>query len=105
MNDNTQKLTSAIEKQSKDLHKEIDTIIEKMKSYIDETESNHRIVLDKQESKTKRSIDDIKTNIDDLNKLLKSNDFRLFSTYKSRNADFRRIHNKVSFVLQSFTPR
>lgn len=34
MNKNCQKLTSAIGRQRKGLHKEIDTIIEKMKSYI-----------------------------------------------------------------------
>lgn len=34
MNENCQKLTSAIGRQRKGLHKEIDTIIEKMKSYI-----------------------------------------------------------------------
>lgn len=45
MNENSQKLTSAIGRQRKDFHKEIDTIIEKMKSYIDKRENKHRIVL------------------------------------------------------------
>lgn len=86
MNDNSQKLRSAIEKQRKDLHKVIDTIIEKMKLNINKAESQHRTALKLEKPKIERSIDDIKTNIDDLNKLLKSNDLRLFSTYKSKNA-------------------
>lgn len=105
MSETSRKFKSAIEKQGKDLHKEIDTIIEKMKSYIDKTDSKNRIFLNKKEQQITRSILNIKKNIDDLNRLFKSNDFSLVSAYKSRNADFRRVPYKLSFVLPSFTPQ
>ena len=62
----TQKLSTALKKQGETLHKEIDAIIRKMQSEIDEMDSKHLAVIDKQGDEINNTITEIVQTILDL---------------------------------------
>ncbi|XP_052677461.1 uncharacterized protein LOC128158590 [Crassostrea angulata] len=105
LNENSQKLTTEINKHGEDLHREIDTIIRNMKSNMEETDTKHLAVLDKQEDEIKHTISEITQTIAELKTLLDSNDVSHVSAYKSRNDEFRRLPPKLTVSLPSFTPQ
>eukprot|EP00105_Crassostrea_gigas_P039749 XP_019923897.1 PREDICTED: tripartite motif-containing protein 2 [Crassostrea gigas] len=105
LHQNSKKLTTALDKHGEDLNREIDIAIQKLKSDVDEMESKHLVVLDKEENEIKRSISEIEQSIADLKKSLNSNDVSLVSSYKSRVAEFRILPPKLTVSLPRFIPQ
>lgn len=103
LNSNTEKLISAINKRGEEWHREIDNIIRKMKSDIENTVSENLVVLKKQEVEINHSLSEITLNINELKNLLDSNDAKLLSKYESRNAKFKRLPSKLVVSLPHFS--
>lgn len=96
------KLSISISKQAYDWHKEIDIIINKLKTEIEKSESNQLMLLKKQEENVTRRISEITQSIADLKKLVDSDDVSLLLSYKSRNAEFKRWPSKLKVSLPTF---
>ncbi|XP_062604677.1 uncharacterized protein LOC134266460 [Saccostrea cucullata] len=99
------KLKAAVSKQEEDWHREINIIVNKRKSEIDEMKSKHLAALSEEENKIKHITAEVKQSIIDQKKILQSNDISLASVYKSRNAEFRRLPPEVNVSLPSFSPQ
>ena len=101
----TQKLTAALKKQGETLHKEIDIMIQKMQSEIDDMGSQHLTVIDKQEKEINHTITEIEQTILDLRKLLDTSDVCLVSEYTSRNEELIRLSAQSHVTLPNFKPQ
>lgn len=103
---NSQKLKTIIDKNGEQWHKEIDNLIncKELKFDIDEMNSKHNAVLNKQESETERRIADIKQIKLEQKKLMESYDVGLVFAYKSRNTVFKKLPPKITVSFPRFTP-
>lgn len=102
---NSQNFTAAVIEHGGKLHKEIDFVIQKLKSYINDFDSKHLAVLNKQETEITSTVSEIKQKIDNLKQILNSNDFSNVSAYKSRNDEFKKEPHKLPSSFPNFTPR
>ncbi|XP_078331531.1 uncharacterized protein LOC144625202 [Crassostrea virginica] len=105
VNKHSQKLTTALDKQGEALHTEIDTIIQGMKSDIDEMDAQHIAAIDRQEVAINHTIPEITQVILDLKRLLDTSDVCLVSEYTSRNEEFRSLPAQFQVTLPTFTPQ
>lgn len=100
---NSQKLTTALNKNDEDLHQKIDIPITKLKSDLDETETTCMAVLNKQECVTTHKMLKISESIADMKELVNSNNTNHVYAYKSRIAEYGRLPSKVRISLPWFT--
>lgn len=100
LGENTQKLSAEISKRGEDWHREVENIIMKLKSDVDQIESEQLTRLNKEKDKIKRTIFELAQSILDLRKLLNSNDVCLISEYKSENDQFKQFPPKLKVSLQ-----
>nr|XP_022324083.1 uncharacterized protein LOC111124994 [Crassostrea virginica] len=105
VNKYSQKLTTTLDKQGKALHTEIDTIIQGMKSQIDDIDAQHIAALDQQEVAINHTIPEITQIILDLKRLLDTSDVSLVSEYTSRTEEFRSLPAQFHVTLPTFTPQ
>ncbi|XP_078342038.1 uncharacterized protein LOC144627896 [Crassostrea virginica] len=106
VNKHSQKLTTALDKQGEALHTEIDTIIQGMKSEIDDMDTRHITVIDQQEVAINKTNTDIKKVILDLKRLLDTSDVCLVSEYTSRTEEFRSLPAQFQVTSSpTFTPQ
>ncbi|XP_062622241.1 uncharacterized protein LOC134283778 [Saccostrea cucullata] len=96
-----EKLTTDVVKRGEDWHREINVVVNKRKSEIDEMKTKHMAALDKQEHEITSIIAEVNQCIVDLRRKLDSNDASP-SAYISRNVEFRSLPPKLS--LPHFCP-
>lgn len=99
---NSQQLKAAINKQGHNLHKEIDTIIKKMKADVDYMESKHLADLKIWEDEITCTISKIKQSITDIKKLYDSSDICRVCEYTSENCIFKAFSSKRTVSLPKF---
>lgn len=102
LENHSQKLITTVEKWKDDLHKEIDSIINRKKAEISKSNNAQLTVLSESEDETAHSISDIRQHIVDLKNLQESSDVYLVSAYKSRIDGFRKLPPKLKVTFQSF---
>ncbi|XP_078330988.1 uncharacterized protein LOC144624841 [Crassostrea virginica] len=105
VNKRSQKLTTALDKQGEALHTEIDTIIQGMKSEIDDMDAQHIAAIDRQEDAINHTIPEITQAILDLKRLLDTSDVCLVSEYTSRNEEFRNLPAQFQVTFPTFAPQ
>ena len=103
VNKRSQKLTTALEKQGEALHREIDTVIQEMKSEIDDMEAQHIAAIDRHKEAINHTITEITQVILDLKRLLDTSDICLISEYKSRTEEFNNFPAQFKMTLPTFT--
>ena len=102
---NSQKLTIDLYKQRDIWYREIDTIIEHFQTKISKMESSYGSVLREQEKYLRSKINEISQTILQIRSLLDSNDICHVSSFRSRNAEFKKLPAKLRVSLPKFTPR
>uniref|UniRef100_A0A8B8AZR9 Uncharacterized protein LOC111106040 n=1 Tax=Crassostrea virginica TaxID=6565 RepID=A0A8B8AZR9_CRAVI len=105
VNKRSQKLTTALDKQGEALHTEINTIIQGMKSEIEDMDAKHIAAIDQQEDAINHIIPEITQAILDLKRLLDTSDVCLVSEYTSRTEEFRNLPAQFHVTLPTFTPQ
>nr|XP_022304713.1 tripartite motif-containing protein 3-like [Crassostrea virginica] len=101
----SQKLTSELNKQGEILRREINIIIQRKQSEIDEINAQHLAAIEKQEAVINKALHEIKQVIVHLKSLLETSDVSHVSKYKSRNGDFRKLPPKIKISLPNFQPQ
>nr|XP_022310013.1 tripartite motif-containing protein 45-like [Crassostrea virginica] len=101
----SEKLTTDLNKQGEALHREINTIIQRKQFEIDNMNTQHLTAIEKQEDVINKKLHEIKHVIQDLKSLLDTSDVGLFSKYRSRIKEFRKLPHKLKISLPNFLPQ
>lgn len=103
--ENSQNLKTALDKHGDYLRRKIDRFIDQLKSDLENTTSDHTVILKKEEEKITQSIFEIKETIEFIQNTLEANDFLNILVFKSRNAEFRKLPHSLKVSLPVFTPK
>ncbi|XP_078341477.1 uncharacterized protein LOC144627700 [Crassostrea virginica] len=99
-------LKTALDKQGEALHAEINTIIQDMKSEIDDMDVQFVSAIDELKDAINHAIPEITQVILDLKRLLDTSDVSLVCKYKSRTEEFRDSPERFQVTsLPTFTPK
>ncbi|XP_062596039.1 uncharacterized protein LOC134257437 [Saccostrea cucullata] len=97
-------LTSAVTQQGENWHKEIELIVNKQKSEIDEMKHRHLAILEKQEAEITRLINELEQKVVSVKETLDSNNIAVTTSYNSINDRLRVLPVKANCSLPTFTP-
>ncbi|XP_052679629.1 uncharacterized protein LOC128160358 [Crassostrea angulata] len=100
-----EKLTSAMSKQGEQWHREIDIIINKMKTEISEIKVKHRDVLKKHLDEIKQTQSLIKQTLRAINEIEKSTEVSPTIAYSSKIREFSTLPPKIQVSLPTFIPK
>ncbi|XP_052677900.1 uncharacterized protein LOC128158951 [Crassostrea angulata] len=100
-----EKLTSAMSKQGEQWHREIDIVINKMKTEINEIKVKHRDILQKHLDEIKQIQSLINETLHALRKLEKSTEISPAIEYSSKIREFSKLPPKVQVSLPTFIPK
>ena len=101
----SQELSKALEKHRHLWYKEVDTVIEKMKSEITDCDLESLKTLDKQQETIANTIAEILQTICSIKISLESNDLHHISKFKSRIEKFRHLPTELKLSMLSFFPK
>ncbi|XP_078321373.1 uncharacterized protein LOC111115455 [Crassostrea virginica] len=96
---------AALNEQREALHKEIDTIVQRMMTEINEMDKQYTPAIEKQEHVINKTMNEIKQVILDLKSLLETSDVGLVCKYKSKIEEFRKLPPKLKIFLPNFLPQ
>ncbi|XP_065938184.1 tripartite motif-containing protein 2-like [Magallana gigas] len=100
-----EKLTTTMSKQGEQWHKEIDIVINKMKTEISEIKVKHRDILQKHLDEIKQIQSLIKHTLLAIKEIEKSTEVSPIIEYSSRIREFSKIPPKVQVSLPTFMPK
>ncbi|XP_056015509.1 E3 ubiquitin-protein ligase TRIM36-like isoform X2 [Ostrea edulis] len=100
------KLTAAVTKQGEIWHREIDNIVNQLKTEIEEMKIKQLNTMEKHEAEIKTLISEAKQSALDLKKSLMSKDASLSLSYESKNTEFSRLCRlpDMKISLPDFSP-
>nr|XP_022308265.1 uncharacterized protein LOC111114271 [Crassostrea virginica] len=100
-----QKLTAELNEQGDALHREINSLIQRKQSEIDDMNAQNLAALEKQEDVINTTLHEIKQIILHLKSLLESSNLSRISKYKSRHGNFRKMPPKLKISPPNFQPQ
>nr|XP_034306436.1 uncharacterized protein LOC109617698 [Crassostrea gigas] len=100
-----EKITTEISKQGEQWHREIDVIINRMKTEINEIKKKHRDVLQKHLDEIRQTQSLIKQTLQALRDVQESTEVFRTIEYKSEVRDFSKLPNMVQISLPKFIPK
>lgn len=105
LDEKCQALLKLISTRGEDWHREIDTITQREKSKVNNMNFRFKHALEKEEGGITKQISQIRHYISDLKKLLDSDDVYKVCSYKSKNAELRRLPPKVLSNIPNFSSK
>uniref|UniRef100_A0A8W8MR07 B box-type domain-containing protein n=2 Tax=Magallana gigas TaxID=29159 RepID=A0A8W8MR07_MAGGI len=100
-----EKLTTTISKQGEQWHREIDTIINKMKTEISEIKVKHTAILQKYLVEIKHTQSLITNTLQAIRKIEQSTEVSSTIEYRSKLTELRKLPPKVQVSLPTFIPK
>ncbi|XP_065938129.1 uncharacterized protein [Magallana gigas] len=100
-----EKLTSAMSKQGEQWHREIDIVINKMKTEISEIKVKHRDILQKHLNEIKQIQSLIKQTLRAINEIEKSTEVSPTIAYSSKIRELSKLPLKIQVSLPTFIPK
>eukprot|EP00105_Crassostrea_gigas_P032451 XP_011455462.1 PREDICTED: uncharacterized protein LOC105347907 [Crassostrea gigas] len=100
-----EKLTSAMSKQGEQWHREIDIVINKMKTEISEIKVKHRDILQKHLNEIKQIQSLIKQTLRAIDEIEKSTEVSPTIAYSSKIREFSKLPPKLQVSLPTFIPK